>query len=173
MKEIIYNYNNLNDEDITRIVIRTKAIIENSNNEILLCHSNNNYHLPGGHLDEGETLEHCLVREIKEETGIDISEQKRNPFLRITYMNKDYPSSGVNTKSIVNYYVVKEEINPDYNYTNLTEDEKQHDFKLIYINKNKILEELEKSLETCTRKAVLYDTIEAVKEYLKKDKNVV
>ena len=173
MKEIIYNYNNLNEFDINRVVIRTKAIMENNDGEILLCYSNNNYHLPGGHLDEGETLEECLVREIKEETGIVIPKEKRDPFLVITYMNKDYPSLGINTKSIVNYYVVKEEINPDYNFTNLTEEEKNHDFKLIYINKNEVLEVLEKALETCTRKAVLYDTIEAIKEYLKNHKNVV
>lgn len=173
MKEIIYNYNNLTEEAITRVVIRTKAIIENSNEEILLCHSNNNYHLPGGHLDEGETLEECLVREIKEETGIVIPKEKRDPFLVITYMNKDYPSLGINTKSIVNYYVVKEEVNPDYNFTNLTEEEKMHDFKLIYINKNEVLDVLEQALDTCTRKAVLYDTIEAIKEYLKNHKNVV
>ena len=173
MKEIIYNYDYLTDKDIDRIVMRTKAVIENSNEEILLCYSNSNYHLPGGHLDEGETLEECLVREIKEETGIVIPKEKRDPFLVITYMNKDYPSTGINTKSIVNYYVVKEEINPDYNFTNLTEEEKLHDFKLIYINKYEVLDVLEKAIETCTRKAVLYDTIEAIKEYLKKDKNVV
>lgn len=173
MREIIYNKDNLDENDINRVVIRMKAIIENSNGEILLCHSNNNYHLPGGHLDEGETFEECLVREIKEETGIDIPEEKRNPFLKIIYMNKDYPNEGTNTKSIVNYYVIKEEITPDYNSTKLTEEEKMHDFKLIYINKNEILQELEKSLEKCTRKAVLYDTIEAVKEYLKNHKNVV
>ena len=74
----------------------------------------------------------------------------------------------INKGDVVNY-----EINPDYNYTNLTEDEKEHDFKLIYINKNEVLQELEKSLETCTRKAVLYDTIEAIKKKKKKDKNVV
>ena len=173
MRKIIYNKDNLDENDINKVVIRMKAIIENSNGEILLCYSNNNYHLPGGHLDEGETLEHCLAREIKEETGIKIPTLKRNPFLRITYMNRDYPSMGVNTKSIVNYYVVNHEVNPDYSNTNLTEEEKNHDFKLKYISKEIVLEELKKSIETCTRKAVLYDTIEAIKEYLKNDKNMI
>jgi ADP-ribose pyrophosphatase YjhB (NUDIX family) len=31
-----------------------------------------NWSLPGGHLEKGESLEHCLKRELKEETGLDI-----------------------------------------------------------------------------------------------------
>ena len=173
MKEIIYNYNFLSEEDIDRNVVRIKAVIENSNGEILLCHSSSNYHLPGGHLEEGESYEDCLVREIKEETGIEIKKEVRNPFLRITYLNKDYPSAGINTKSIVNYYVVNNELVPNLNELNLTAEEKENDFKLKYIDKEIILDELHKSIENCTRKAVLLDTIEAIKEYLKNNKNVV
>ena len=173
MKEIIYNYNFLNDEDINRTVVRIKAILENSNGEILLCYSNNDYHLPGGHLEEGESYEECLVREIKEETGIDIEKKERNPYLRITYFNKDYPSTGTNTKNIANYYVVNHELVPNLNNINLTEEEIEHGFELRYIKKEDVLKVLEDSLNTCTRRAVLYDTIEAIKEYLKNDKNMV
>jgi 8-oxo-dGTP pyrophosphatase MutT (NUDIX family) len=173
MKEIIYNYNFLNEEDINRTVVRIKAVLENKNGEILLCYSCNNYHLPGGHLEEGESYEECLVREIKEETGIDIDQKERNPFLRIVYYNKDYPSAGTNTKNIVNYYVVNNELIPDLNNINLTEEEKEHGFELRYIKKEDVLRVLENSLETCSRRAVLYDTIEAIKEYLKNDKNMV
>lgn len=173
MKEIIYNYNFLNDENINRTVVRIKAVVENSNNEILLCYSDNNYHLPGGHLEEGETYEDCLVREIKEETGIDIDKKERNPYLRIVYFNKDYPNVGTNTKNVVNYYVVNHELVPNLDNTYLTEEEVKHGFQLRYIRKQDVLKVLEDSLDTCSRKAVLYDTIEAIKEYLKNDKNMV
>lgn len=167
MKEIIYNYNNLKEEDINRFVTRMKAVIVNANDEILLCYSNGHYHLPGGHLEEGETFEECLVREIKEETGIDIPKKVRKPFLSIKYMNKDYPDVGINTKAIANYYVVDFELNPDLENVHLTDEEKAGNFELRYISKDKVLDVLGECLKVCVRKGVIEDTIEAIKEYLK------
>ena len=48
--------------------------------------------LPGGHIDLGETLEECVVREIHEETGVEI--KIRQPFddndqIVLTYMDKE------------------------------------------------------------------------------------
>ena len=167
MKEIIYNYDNLKEEDINRVVTRIKAVIVNSNNEVLLCYSNNNYHLPGGHLEEGETLEEGLVREIQEETGVLIPKEERIPFLRIEYMNKDYPSTGVNTKALANYYIVDYNLIPNLDNINLTEEEKESNFQLRYINKENVLDVLLESLKTCSRKGVIEDTIDAIKEYIK------
>ena len=56
MKETIYNYDYLKDEDITEVVIRTKALIINNKN-IILGNENNIYQFPGGHLEENETFE--------------------------------------------------------------------------------------------------------------------
>lgn len=42
MKETIYNYDYLKDEDITEVVIRTKALIINNKN-IILGNENNIY----------------------------------------------------------------------------------------------------------------------------------
>lgn len=167
MKEITYNYDCLKEEEINRVVIRLKAVIVNSNNEILLCYSSNNYHLPGGHLEEGETLEEGLVREIEEETGVKIEKKERMPFLSIKYMNKDYPSVGINTKSIANYYEVNYNLIPNLDNINLTEEEKEGNFELRYISKEVVLDILNECLNTCTRKAVVKDTIEAIKEYIK------
>ena len=167
MKTILYNYNKLKEEDINRLVRRAKILIINSNEEILFAHSNNNYFFVGGRVEENETFNEGIVREVKEETGIELPLEKRETFFTITYMNKDYPSSGVNTKSVANYYLIKCDIKPDLSKVSLTDEEKVSNFKLVYIKKDKVLEELNNSLETCSNKNVVRDTIEVVKEYLK------
>lgn len=167
MKTLLYNYDNLTDNDINRVVRRAKILIINSNDEILFAHSNNNYFFVGGRVEENETFDEGIVREIREETGIALPLEKRKPFFTITYMNKDYPSKGINTKSIANYYLIKCDTKPNLNKINLTDEEKISNFKLVYIHKDKVLEELNNSLETCSNKNVVRDTIEVVKEYLK------
>ena len=51
------------------------AIIEKDNKLLLIVRGGQTYHgylaLPGGHVDDGETVEQAVVREIKEETGLD------------------------------------------------------------------------------------------------------
>lgn len=51
------------------------AVIFNPDNEVLLCKShkwNNQYIIPGGHIELGETMEQALKREVMEETGLEI-----------------------------------------------------------------------------------------------------
>lgn len=36
-------------------------------------HGSNTWSVPGGHLEFGETFEECAIREVKEETGLDIT----------------------------------------------------------------------------------------------------
>jgi 8-oxo-dGTP diphosphatase len=61
-----------------RINIRsTSAIIEIPNNRILLIKRRVNpfkdyWALPGGKVETGETVEQTVVREVKEETGLDV-----------------------------------------------------------------------------------------------------
>lgn len=60
------------------------AIILNNQNMVLACQRSTNMHLPlkwefpGGKIEENETAEDCLIREIKEELDIEIQilEQK-------------------------------------------------------------------------------------------------
>ncbi|WP_327144383.1 NUDIX hydrolase [Nocardia sp. NBC_01327] len=50
------------------------ALIRNARGEILLIHrtDNSKYSIPGGELEVGETPAQAVVREVKEETGIDV-----------------------------------------------------------------------------------------------------
>ena len=68
--EKIYNYDNLTSDAIDETTTRARAIIINSNREVLMCYSNGlqHYEFPGGHLEKNETLEESLKRKILEET---------------------------------------------------------------------------------------------------------
>lgn len=44
--------------------------VVHESNKLLIIKRNGVYDLPKGHLDEGETIEECAVREVEEETGV-------------------------------------------------------------------------------------------------------
>ena len=163
MKEIIYNEDNLNVNDINNVVERAKAIIVNSKGEILLGYGNNNYQIIGGHKENNETYKDCLIREVKEETGITIDDFDEKAILTIKYYCKNYPSKNLNTLFNANYYVIKTDQKPNMN---LTENEKEGMFEFKYINKNDVINELVKTFNTCKNKNTLKDTIYALIEYL-------
>ena len=72
MREIIINDDHLIDQDIETNVVRVKGIILNSHGKVLLAHNNYTYQFPGGHVEENEDANDCIIREIKEETGISL-----------------------------------------------------------------------------------------------------
>lgn len=53
-----------------------RIIVENNKGEILFIErvDNGNLGLPAGGLEENETIEECIIREVKEETGLEILE---------------------------------------------------------------------------------------------------
>ena len=106
--EKIYNSDNLTLEEIDEKTTRARAIIINSNNEVLMCYSNGlqHYEFPGGHLEKGESLEDGLKREIKEETGISIDVKGIKEFHAIKYYCKNYHNSGKNRLVEIFYYIV-------------------------------------------------------------------
>lgn len=168
MKEIIINEDKMTEEEVTGVVKRAKLVVENSKGELLLVKCHDNCYLIGGHVDGEEEDNDTLIREIKEEAGIDYDPKVEEPFYSIKYYCRDYPEEGKNTKYISNYYSVKYDLEPNIDNVSLTDDEAEGGFELVYIPKDKILDEMSKILETCTRKNVVKDTIAVIEEYLSK-----
>ena len=88
------------------------------------------------------------------------------PFLRIKYLNKDYPKEGVNTMSVANYYVLNKDIKPNEDNVDLTKEEAKGNFHIEYFSLEELLPTLMSSVEGSTREGAVLDTIEAVKEYI-------
>ena len=167
MRKIFYNEDNIKEKDINNFVGRAKILIINSKNECLLGYGNNTYQLPGGHLEENETYDECVIREVKEETGIELPKEKRIPFLEIKYYTKNYPENGLNSCYLNNYYAIKTDKKPDLSKTNLTENEKEGMFELRYISLDFVEKELLENLKIVNNKYknVINDTLNAIKEY--------
>lgn len=163
VNQVIHNEDNLTLNDANKVTLRAKLIVENNNDEILICHMGVKYFLIGGHIDNDESDEQCLTREVAEESGVTLDFSNILPIASSNYINKDYPKNGDITYTNTNYYAIKYDLVPNIEMQNLTEEEKKENFKLMYISKNEVINFLENTKEI---NATLSDTIMAIKVYL-------
>lgn len=138
MEKIIINKDNLKDNEITEIKRKVKILLVNSNDEIMLAYSHNEYQFPGGTNEIGEELIDTINREIKEETGISLKISKIDPFACNIGYYKDWPAIGKNRKIEIYYYEIKTDQKPILNELNLTDNEKDGNFELRFVNLNDV-----------------------------------
>ena len=166
MKEVIYNKDNVLDKDINKVITRSKVLLINSENELTLAFSGNVYHFIGGHVEENESLNETLIREVEEETGIVLPNDNYKPYFKITQIFKDYPSINKTNKYEYYYYVIKTDEVPNINNTNLTKEEVDENFELRTIHMNEIESVLEDTLSWGKRnRSIALTMLEAIKVY--------
>lgn len=146
MKKIVINDNNISDSEIESKVIRVKGLIINSQGKILLAHNNNTYQFPGGHLEDYEDMDHCIIREIKEETGIDVK-LKETAFLCIETYDNNYFGTGKKVLNTIYYYRFFTDDMPNFNETHYDELELATDFNLFYVNFDDLENFLKKNMD--------------------------
>lgn len=164
MREICYNIHDLKESDIDSVVIRTKALMINSKNEILLGHSYETYQFPGGHLKEGENLFECLQREIEEETGIFIS-GCHDPFLKRVEYHLNYLDSNINKKVVIYYYLIYTDDLPQIEARHLDEQELAGNYKSLYVPLEKVDQLLESSIPNHPINAIIVGEMRDVLNY--------
>lgn len=164
MKTIIYNKENVTEEEVTRRVIRVKALLINSNNELLLGYSHDTYQFIGGHIEEGEDMIEGLKREVEEESGITLKDEKINPFfLRKKYL-RNYPNESDVSCYEYYYYTINTDRLPNLGNVNYTEAEKVGKFELRYIPLDQLEEEFEENKKVSERTAIVQEeNLEAIK----------
>ena len=168
MREIIINENLLNENDINKKKTRVKCLLINSENKLILGFCNNRFQFPGGHLKENESLSNGLIREIKEETGIEIENKDYDPYLKIIYYINNYHNQNINIKNIIYYYFVKtdDKINPMN--TNFDKEEIAGRYELRIIDINDAIMYLQNNLNDDIKgNNIIYEMITAIEEYKK------
>jgi len=81
----------------------TRIIIENEKGEILFIKrkDNGNLGIPAGAFEENETIEECIIREVKEETGLEILKMS---FIRLSSNPKKETVEYLNG-DVIQYFV--------------------------------------------------------------------
>lgn len=94
------------------IQLPTAGLLVINDNRLLLTFSKNKkaWYLPGGKIDEGETSESGLIREIKEELNVNLDNEKLRFFCHITA--EAYGEQNLLMEQDCFLYDLKEDIKP-------------------------------------------------------------
>ena len=175
MKIVVLNENELKEEEMESIVVKARAIIINSNNEIYLSKYGEMFLLPGGKIEEDETLLFGLKRELSEELGIIEKNDDFEPLILIKQYNKGYPSKDncrfYNRLNITYYYLLKTNEDININESHLTISESANNFKTIIVDIEKAKEMVRSSSSNNLRAnfyskefEVIFNEIDSLKE---------
>ncbi len=131
MDTIIINDTNLKDERIDKRLDKVRAILIR-NDKILMSRYVGVLLFPGGAIDDGETPDEALIRELKEETGIVYDKKDFSPVLTIKHYQENFPTREkiVQNRILTTHYYIGDFKGVDLDNTKRTEKEIKENFRL-------------------------------------------
>ncbi|MFJ2045427.1 NUDIX domain-containing protein [Paenibacillus taichungensis] len=144
----------------SRIVVTGGAIIRDHTGRILLQKRSDygDWGLPGGGMEPGESIEETMIREVKEETGLDVSSYELASIYTGEKMKYTYPD-GNEVVFVMFLFNVTVELGGklDHDQTTLLfKDEQNESLELIF----KSLDEIDISTINKVQKPMLVDLIQ-------------
>jgi len=117
-------------QNLDEIKMKSRAIITNKEGNILIANYGGVYLLPGGSIDENEVPNDTIIRELREETGLEF--QQLEPFAKIRYFQNSYPTREGRTinRLVVTYYYIGRANDAIKHERQLTEKETKDGFEL-------------------------------------------
>ena len=173
METIFINSDNLNTDDLQEEVTRVKALVINSNDEILLGYSNGTYQFLGGHMEDNESFDAAINREVKEESGIELGICNVVPFLLRKSYIKNYLNSGKNRCNKIYYFAVRTDENVNLNNTNYTDDELKGNFCVKKVALKDVKRTIVDNNIYSKYKDIAYEMLDALNVYFKKSEKDV
>ena len=142
LMKLLINEDNLSTNDINDFSVKVRAILIDENNQILIANYGNVILLPGGKVDNGETNELAIMRELYEELGQVYTNNELNYFGTLDYYQKNYPKRDgtFEHRLLQTHYFICEYKGVDLSIQRLTKKEKKDGFKLELVS----LDDLEK-----------------------------
>lgn len=164
MKVIINNPSNLTINDVDEIIYRARGVMINSNDEILLGLLDGTYQFPGGHVEKGETVVDGLIREILEETGIELPPIEYKPFVQLKNYYENYENTGISRYVEFNYFLIKTDERYNLEKRKLDDYEIEKKYSLEYVKLSDFDDLLNKTVNDNERNKIVYSEIKSVME---------
>lgn len=144
MKNLIINDENLKIEEIEKFNQKVRAILIDDNNQILVANYGKVILLPGGSIDDNESIFEAIIRELIEETGQNYEREELTYLTCLNYFQKNYPERNGTFKNrlVKTHYFSANFKSIEQSLQKLTNNEKKDNFKLELIP----LDSLEKTI---------------------------
>ena len=167
------NFTKINIGETTQkpddVTMKSRAIIRNEEGKILIANYAGVYLLPGGSIDEGENPNDAIIRELREETGLEI--KGLEAFAKMKYFQNNYPTREGDTinRLLITYYYSGNEQNA-INKRELTEKEIKGGFELKYYHIEEIERLLQENKTENPRNEYFNEELRTIIECYKKEK---